>query len=551
MEENQNIKKVLKKMYALLAPESSFYVISIIYGIGVGVLSLAIPISVQSLVNTVTFGILTQPLVAIAILLLGLLIFSGVLHALQVYIIELFQRHFYARVSTDISQKILNSDYSFVRENNGTELVNRYFDIMTIQKSVSSLLVGGISIVLQTIVGLFLLAFYHPYFLIFDVVLIFLIWLVWIIYARKAMTSAIEESSAKYSTAAWIEEIARNNLFFKTAGRRREASRTTDIRILEYLKSRREHFKSLLSQSILLLVIHAVMSSLLLGIGGFLVIKGELTLGQLVAAELVVTVILANFARSGKYLETFYDLFAAADKINKIYNIEQLKNTETRDIETKNYDVTFKKIVEEYDSNNLEMNKKFFFNKNYQIKIDCYSAKVMFLDLIQGLIVPKKGRMIIGDYSFEDLSVFDLKELIHVVNKPYIIEGTIKENLSYGYDYSIAEINEALEIVQLDDLDTIFEDSLDTQLKSSGYPFLPSQHIRLSMARSILKKPKIMVITEIFEQIEEKQRRKIIEYFTKMETTLIYLTTESKKLEGFDELLVLNSNGLKKVKDEE
>ena len=544
-EDNYSIKRLMKQMVKLLAPESSFYIIALIYSLGVGVLTLAIPISVQSLVNTVTFGVLNQPLVVISIILLGLLSFSGVLHALQTFTIELFQRHFYARVSTDMATKILNSDYSFIRKKNGAELVNRYFDIMTVQKSGSSLLIGGVAVVIQTIVGLLLLAFYHPYFLIFDAILVFFIWLVWIFYGRKALASAIDESTAKYNTASWLEELAKNNLFFKTSSRRIQAVSTTDGKILNYLNKRRKHFRFVLYQVIWLLIIYAIMSSLLLGLGGFLVMIGELTLGQLVAAELVVTVILANFSRSGKYLETFYDLFAASHKINKIYSITQIEEAKVEEIETDNYNINFKNVNQIYDDNDLIMNKLFEFNKNYQIKIDCYSAKIIFLDLIQGLINPKKGRVMFGEYSYEDLNVVDLRELIYVVNKPYIIEATVEENLTYGNPCTVSEINEALEIVELDDLENIFEQSLKTPLKNTGYPFLPSQHIRLEIARAILKKPKIVVLTEAFEQIEERQRLKILKHFIDFDTTLIYLTTESEKIEGFDELLRLTTEGLK------
>ncbi|MCR9206254.1 MAG: hypothetical protein NXH75_16860, partial [Halobacteriovoraceae bacterium] len=116
---------------AYLAPEKNFFFVSFIYACMISLLSLAIPISVQALVNTVTFAVLMQPLFVVSLLLLILLIFSGFLNGLQDYAIEYFQRHFYARSSLEVSQRLLNAKESSLKSFYRGDLVNRYFDIMT------------------------------------------------------------------------------------------------------------------------------------------------------------------------------------------------------------------------------------------------------------------------------------------------------------------------------------------------------------------------------------------------------------------------------------
>jgi putative ABC transport system ATP-binding protein len=310
------------KIKLILNPEYPFYISSIIYGIGVSVLTLAIPISVQSLVNTVAFGVLTQPLVVLSIVLLLLLLFSGVLNALQVYVIELFQRRFFARTTLEVTQKLLKSSHEFVYQQNAVEFTNRFFDVMTVQKSFTTLITGGVAVILQTLVGLILLAFYHPYFLVFDILLIISLYYIWALFWRDALGTAVVESKAKYKVASWLEEVARENLFFKSNSRMEYALKVSDKNVIHYLDSRSKHFKTVFYQTILLLGTYALMSSLILGLGGYLVIEGQLTLGQLVAAELVVTVILASFSKAGKFLESFYDLFAAIDKLSQFYDLK-------------------------------------------------------------------------------------------------------------------------------------------------------------------------------------------------------------------------------------
>ncbi|MDA8793697.1 ABC transporter transmembrane domain-containing protein, partial [Bacteriovoracaceae bacterium] len=344
MKKEPELKYFFNLCVKTLKPEASFYLTSVVYGIGVSILSLAIPISVQALVNTVSFGVLTQPIIILSFILLGLLILSGVLNAFQVYVIELFQRHFYTRVSTDITLKLLYSTPKELSKKNGVDLVNRYFDVMTVQKKIAILLTGGITIVLQTIVGLLLLAFYHPYFLIFDIIFIIMLWPVWSIYSKKAIIAATEESKSKYEMATWLEEIARINHFFKNTETKSFAIQRADQNIKSYLINRKKHFYYLFSQNVLLLIIYAVMSSFILGLGGLLVIKEELTVGQLVAAELIVTVILGSFSKFGKYLESIYDLIAATEKISSLYAIDQYKEPESIIDEVKKYDLKLSKI---------------------------------------------------------------------------------------------------------------------------------------------------------------------------------------------------------------
>lgn len=532
---------MLSKLKLILLPEKNFYIISIIYGIGVSLLSLAAPISVQSLVNNVSFTVLTQPLVVLSIVLLSLLIFSGVLNALRTYIIELFQQHFYARTASEIVVKFINSKFKQLEMINGVELINRYFDIMTVQKCVATLFTEGIALILQTIVGTVLLAFYHPYFLAFDIILIGLIWLVWVLFRKTALESAVKESKAKYATASWFKELARENLFFKSKIRKAAAINTSDDLIRNYLQYRKIHFSQLFYQILLLLSIYAFMSAIALGLGGYLVMIGELTLGQLVAAELIVTAILGNFAKSGKSLESFYDLYAAVDKISEIYGLPSEENCTKDNYVFKHYDLIF-------EAAQLNLNNKVFFydftfehGKKYLLRSKFNSTKLVFLDLIRNLITVKKGQIKIGNLALEEISPLDLRDLIHVVETPAFFEGTIMENLTFG-DPNITrgQVIQALEAVGMDSITDVFESGLQTKILPSGYPLWPSQHFCLEIARAILMKPKVLVLTQLFDQVDDRIRDKILKYLFDTDITLLLFSHKQNKELPFNQYILFN-----------
>ena len=545
---NLNTQEVWQKLILILKPERKFYATAAIYSIGVSILTLGVPISVQALVNTVTFGVLVQPLIILSIVLLSLLIFSSTLNALQTYITEVFQRHFYTRTTVDMTVKLIEGEYNDLEELNSVKLVNRYFDVMTVQKSVTSLLTGGIDIVLQTFVGLILLAFYHPYFLVFDMILLFLLWLAWNLFWRRSAQTAVAESSSKYAAASWLEEIAKANLFFKTDKRKDYAFARSENYIEDYLVNREKHFKFYFLQNISLLAIYAVMSAFVLALGGFLVIEGELTLGQLVAAELIVTGILAGFSKSGKYLESFYDMYAAIVKISSFYEIDLEK--EKRKVELnydnlRSYDLHFDNVevsASKYKHGHV-FDYKFISGHSYFIHTEYYSSKLLLMQLAQKLITPDKGALTFGGHKFSEISASNLRDYIYVLKEPTILEGTIEENLVVGNpDISPSQINSALEVVELTHLYTTFEDGLSQKILPSGSPLWSSQLIRLEIARIILLKPKVVILTEVFDQVETRRRKKIMQYLITHDITVLLLSHRDVDEFNVDKYLSLRDN---------
>ncbi len=192
---------------------------------------------------------------------------------------------------------------------------------MTVQKVTAGLLLDGITLVVSALIGMSVLAIYHPWLLGFDLVLLSLMTFAIFVLGRRAVSSSIEESLAKYRTASWLEDIAACPTAFRYHGATEFAMERADRHIFDYLKARRRHFRVLFRQMLFALVLQALASTALLGLGGWLVISGQLTLGQLVAAELIVAVIVGSFTKLGKHLESYYDVMASMDKLGHLFDI--------------------------------------------------------------------------------------------------------------------------------------------------------------------------------------------------------------------------------------
>ena len=203
------------RLSALLRPERRDITSMIVFSVLVGIFALATPLAVEALVNTVAFGQYLQPILVLALLLFVFLSFAAGLHALLALLSELIQRRLFVRVVEDLAHRLPRVRQSQLDGHHGPELVNRFFDIVTVQKATANLLLDGIALVVATLVGMAVLAFYHPFLLGFDVVLLAMMVFSVFVLGRGAVQSSIKESKAKYAMAGWLEELARNPTAFR------------------------------------------------------------------------------------------------------------------------------------------------------------------------------------------------------------------------------------------------------------------------------------------------------------------------------------------------
>lgn len=215
------------RLAALLALEKPDFMALVLYAVVIGGLSLAVPVAVQVLVNTIALGSLLQPLVILSGLLLAVLGFSGAIQIMQGYAVEVVQRRLFVRVAEDFARRLPHLRLDVHDRVHGPELANRFFEVVGLQKSLSRLLIDGSSLFLQTVVGLLLLAFYHPFLLAFDAVLLAALGLVAALGWGGART-AVAESKAKYRVAAWLQGVAAQPHSFSHCAGKVVAATTAD-----------------------------------------------------------------------------------------------------------------------------------------------------------------------------------------------------------------------------------------------------------------------------------------------------------------------------------
>ena len=277
----------------LVRDHKSELVVLLSYTFFTGLLSLAVPLAAQALVNTIAAGMFMQPLVVLTLLLLGGLLLTGILRILKLSLVETIQQQTFAEVALQLGRRIPRIEHAALADEYMPELVNRFFDVVTVQKAWTKILLDVPEAFLQVVIGLLLMAFYSPILLAFDIILCLCLVIIVFGLGRGGVRTSIDESQEKYRVAEWLEELARCETSFKMCSIPMYLMRRTDQLVVRYVQARRSHFTVILRQALGSYALQAIASAGILGIGGFLVIERQLTLGQLVAAEIIVVLVMS------------------------------------------------------------------------------------------------------------------------------------------------------------------------------------------------------------------------------------------------------------------
>ncbi|MDZ4784410.1 MAG: ABC transporter ATP-binding protein [Planctomycetia bacterium] len=495
------------RLWALLRPERSDIFVLLVFSFIVGLLALATPIAFQSMVDTVAFGRFLQPLVVLTLLLLTFMSFSAAIQGLESYVVEIIQCRLFARVTADLAYRLPRVRAESQDGKYMPELVNRFFDIVTVQKVTAKLLLDGLTLVLNTVIGMVVLALYHPWLLGLDVVLLAMLAFVVFILGRGAVTTSIKESKYKYAIAAWLQDLARCAVTFKYDGGAEYALERADHVVSEYLSARKKHYRVLMRQILFSLSIHAVASAVLLGIGGWLVMTGELTLGQLVAAELIVTVIVASFAKLGGYLESYYDLLASVDKLGVLLDlpIEEQEGllhrfpAQPASLTVRGVDYSLSGGVRVLESIRLEI------GSGERVAL-MGSGKSVLLDLIFGLRTPTHGHLLLDGINPRDLRPDFLRRRVALVRDVEVFQGSVAENVHLGRpEVTLINVRDALEQVGLLEGVLRLPEGIDTDLTSAGEPLTENQLRRLMLARAIVSRPGLLLVDGVLDTLPDEE----------------------------------------------
>jgi ABC-type bacteriocin/lantibiotic exporter with double-glycine peptidase domain len=493
----------------------------IFYAIFGGLVSLSLPLGIQAIINLIQSGrVSISWIVLVFIVIIGVAL-AGILSLMQLRITENLQQKIFIRSSFEFGVRLPKIKPEELYNEYPPELANRFFDTLTIQKGVSKLLIDFSTALLQILFGIILLSFYHSFFILFGVFLILLLYIIFKFSFNSGLSSSLKESKYKYKVVSWLQEIARNNFSFKKATNFDFALSKNDHLVSEYINYREKHFNVIKRQFTQLIIFKIIITAGLLFIGGYLVLNQKMNIGQFVAAEIIILLVINSVEKIIIGLETLYDVLTAVEKIGQITDLEiEESSTSNADFCYTNIQLVTENMSYKFpDSIDFVLEKiNLTIEQSEKIYLDGLngSGKTTLIRVLSGLLQPSSGSFYINDDTYRKIDLDHFRSQIStIMNGETPFEGTIRENITFNNPLITQEdIKWAIDSVKLGDFIKSLPKGLDTKISPEGKQLSSSNAQKILVARSIISKPKILFYEDVLDKMDSEAANEIIDFIT-------------------------------------
>lgn len=492
------------------------------YAIFSGIISLSLPLGIQSVIHFIQGGQITTSWVILVALVIGGVILTGVLQIMQLRLTENIQQRIFVRYTFDFAFRFPRMNRQDLEGKNPSELVNRFFDVINLQKGVAKVLLDFSSSALQIAFSLIVLSFYHPFYIVFSLALVLMIYLIFKPIIRYGFQTSLSESKYKYKTAYWLQEVARADWSFRLVPNGDLALKRLDEHAKGYLNSRDAHFKILWKQYSWMIGIKSIVVASLLGLGGYLVIDQQMNLGQFVAAEILILLLLGAVEKMIQLMESLYDVFTSLEKLGQVQDIKMTYEESSVPVKS---DQLFP--MEVIDTSSKEATVVLKVNEREHIFIDG-GHQLEVTQLLRQLIDPSSSPIFKPRWNNTIPTVEILGDALEHVGwftqETHLFEGTLRENILLGRtELTLDDLQLALDTVQMSDFVSRQNKGYEADLTESHRVTSEVERERILIARSLVHHPALLLISFHGSALTAKEQMEILDAIKRnyTETTIV------------------------------
>ena len=508
-----------QRLWNLLASERRDITYLYVYAALTGLISLTLPLGVQSVIGFVSSGSVSTSLVV----LIGFIVFGtfavGALQVMQLYLVEFIQQRLFARISLDFAVRLPRVRTEQLDGQYLPELMNRLLDTPTLQKGLSTLLVEFSAAALQILFGLILLSFYHPIFIAFGLLLVALLALMFRFTGSRGLDTSLEESKYKYRVVAWLEDVARTVHTFRHAPRQQLALRRTDDLVNGYLTARQDHFRVLLTQFWGFVAFKTLITAALLIIGCWLLVTKQLNIGQFVAAEIVIILTISAVEKVLLKLDVVYDALTSLDKIGHVLDLPVLTPRTGTDLPLATtragLRVELRHLSYQYPDGRRapvqDVSLTLEPGEHLGLVGHDGAGKTTLLSVLAGLLEGYTGVVAYDGLALQDIAAPTLSRYVaDTISHQGLFEGTLLQNLTLDQPaISADDVSWALELVGLRDELYARPLGLNTPV-GIGTPLSTSTRQKLLLARALVSRPRLLLLDNVLPGLHPAERLRIL-----------------------------------------
>ena len=555
----QKVVSPMHRFWLLIKPDKKEIRNVYIYAVFYGLVQLSLPIGIQAIINLIQGGQMSTSWVLLVSCVIAGVAITGILQIRQLQITEHLQQKIFTRAAFEFAYRIPKIKLEALYKHYAPELMNRFFDIVSVQKGLSKILIDFSTASIQTVFGLLLLSMYHPFFIVFSLILVVLVYTIFKLTSKKGLETSLKESKSKYYVAHWLEELARTSISFKLAGNTDLPMHKTNDEVEMYIGARDSHFKVLKSQYVMMVIFKVIVAAGLLIVGSLLVMDQQMNIGQFVAAEIIILLIIGSVEKLILSLETIYDVITSLEKIGQVtdlelesetgMNIHEMALKNGLKVEVSNIDFHYpgqKHNIFENASLTIEDGEKLM------ILGDGSSGKTTFLYLLNGLYKVQDGTIAFNDLPMGNLNPMHVRSLVgNCLLDELLFDGTILENITMGRENIPYEnIKWVVDNLGITEFIKTLPKGFNTVVRAQGKPFSRGKTDKLLLARALVGNPKLVLVKDSFTTLKQKERNQIYAFLTDRSNpwTLVISTSDERLAKYMDRKVILKNGTFNELK---
>jgi ATP-binding cassette, subfamily B, bacterial len=553
MAQKPTLSSALRKLYKLIMLDKRDVTSVYFFAILAGLLSLILPLGIQTIISFVMANTLSTSIIVLITIVIAGVFLNGFIQIRQSQVIERIMQKIFTRYTLEFSNKIPKVDLEEIDNYYLPEVVNRFFDVTALAKSIEKILLDIPASLIQITLGLILLSFYHPIFIAFGIFVFFIIIIIIRVTSPKGFNTSMDASDYKYNIGGWLEEIARGSKTFRYSKGSELHMHKSDGLVVNYLNSRTEHFKILLIQYWSLVTFKILIVATMLIAGTWLLLDNEINVGQFIASDIVIILIINSVEKLIASMDNVYDSLTSLEKLGKVVDIKLESSGNLIFEKEQGANIEFSKVNFRYPNGSRALSDIVLNLKSRTIagiNGPSGSGRSSILRLLTGAFSTYSGNILINDIPLGNYSLQTLRANTGIMlNEQDIFRGTILENLTMGNEkILISEVTDLASMTGLDRYITSNKQGYDTVLDPMGKRLSNEVIQNIKLVRALLGKPSLLLLEEPLRHLSDDVQNTLMDYLkNKSNATVLMVCSDRNLLAKCDTVIKLNNGVIKQL----